>query len=185
MAELFSSLDLIIVAQGELGIDSIEESGSTFAENALLKARHAARLAGLPAVADDSGLSVDAIGGRPGVRSARFAGESASDQENIDKLLAELHAVPDAERTAAFHCAAVFAEPGEDTKPVIAEGRWPGVILRQREGRGGFGYDPVFFDPVAGKSAAVMSAAEKNAHSHRGRAFTLLQQMLRADSPAA
>lgn len=185
MAELFSSLDLTIVAQGELGIESIEETGSTFVENALLKARHAARVAGLPAVADDSGLSVEAIGGRPGVKSARFAGESASDQENIDKLLAELQAVPDAERTAAFHCAAVFAGPGEDAEPVIAEGSWPGIILRQREGSDGFGYDPVFFDPVAGKSAAMMSAAEKNARSHRGRAFTLLQQMLRADPPTA
>jgi len=178
VAELVRELGLVVVAQGELGIDSIEETGSTFAENALLKARHAAAVSGLPAIADDSGLSVAALGGRPGVFSARYAGEEASDEQNISKLLEELAALPMPERNAAFHCAAVYVADA-DADALISEGIWAGEILEERQGSGGFGYDPVFFDPDAGKSAANMTPAEKNARSHRGRAFHELVRMLR------
>ena len=178
VAALFAGQDMEIVAQGELGIEAAAETGSTFVENALLKAHHAAFASGLPAIADDSGLSVEALDGRPGVYSARFAGEGASDQQNIDKLLEELQGVAQEQRGAAFHCAAVYVEP-YSSDAVIAEGVWPGLILQSREGSGGFGYDPVFFDPQAQKSAATMTAAEKNGTSHRGRAFRQLEELLR------
>ena len=176
---LFRTLGLQIVTQTELGITSVEETGETFVENAFLKAQQAARLSGLPAVADDSGLCVDALDGRPGVYSARYAGADASDEENIDRLLAELADTPDEQRTAAFHCAAVFTTD-DGKNDLVAEGRWPGLILRARDGDAGFGYDPVFFDPASGKSAARMSTEEKNAVSHRGRAFRRLEDLLRA-----
>ena len=177
---LFAGLDLALVAQSELGIESPEETGTSFIENALIKARHAASLAGLPAIADDSGLAVAALDGRPGVHSARYAGPQASDAGNIAKLLAQLDGLTGDERVAAFHCVAVFVASQDDPEPLVAEGVWAGRILEQPRGRGGFGYDPVFYDPAAGKSAAEMTAEEKNAASHRGRAFRRLAELLAA-----
>ena len=175
---LLSDLDARIVPQSELGVSAAGEPGTSFAENALIKARHAAAVAGLPAIADDSGLVVAALNGRPGVYSARYSGPDATDDSNIDKLLAEMRDLPDASRGAAFQCVACFAMP-DDPEPLIAEGQWRGCILKQRRGDRGFGYDPVFFDPETGKSAAELSAAGKNARSHRGKAFAALGLLLR------
>ncbi len=178
IAELFSCIDVQVVAQSDFGIESPEETGGTFAENALLKARFAAARSGLPAMADDSGICVDALGGRPGVRSARFAGEDATDDDNLDLLLQELESVSDAERGAGFHCAAVLAWPGDQHEPIVIEEVWRGVILHERRGEGGFGYDPVFLDPDKQKTGAEMSRDEKNAISHRGKAFRRLRDRL-------
>lgn len=177
---LFAGLDFVLTAQSELGIDSPAETGASFAENALIKARHAASLAGLPAIADDSGLAVAALDGRPGIRSARYAGRQATDAGNIAKLLRELDGLTGDERSASFHCVAVFVASKEDPEPLVAEGVWPGRILEHPRGQGGFGYDPVFYDPAAGKAAAEMTAEEKNAASHRGRAFRRLAELLAA-----
>jgi XTP/dITP diphosphohydrolase len=179
IAGIFSGLNIEIVAQSRLGLESPEETGSTFVENALLKARHAAEHSGLPAMADDSGIAVDALNGRPGVRSARYAGENATDEENLDLLLEELKGVPDSERGGGFHCAAVLVFPGDTREPLIVEEVWRGTILRERRGRGGFGYDPVFLDADSQKTGAEMSREEKNAVSHRGRAFRMLCANLR------
>lgn len=179
IAELFAELDVEIIAQSEFNIESPEETGDTFVENALLKARYAAAKSGLPAMADDSGIVVDALNGRPGVRSARYAGEEASDDENLDKLIEEMKDVPDERRGAGFHCAAVLAFPDDAQDPVIAEGVWRGMLLHERRGQGGFGYDPVFLDTVAGKTGAEMTREEKNGVSHRGQAFRQLKNLLR------
>jgi XTP/dITP diphosphohydrolase len=179
IARILSHLDIVVVPQTHLGVDDADETGSTFAENALLKARHAARATGLPAIADDSGLVVDALDGRPGVYSARYAGPAADAERNIDRLLAELGGVPDGERTAAFHCVACFTM-NETSEPILAEGEWRGEILRARQGAGGFGYDPVFFVPELGCSSAELSAAEKDSHSHRGKALRELARRLGA-----
>jgi len=174
---LLAGSGIEIIAQRDLGVQSVEETGATFVENALLKARHAALATGLPAIADDSGLVVDALDGRPGVFSARYSGAGASDDSNIDKLLQELQGVDDASRGAAFHCAACFIMP-DDGDPVIAEGEWRGAILRERRGENGFGYDPVFLDPESGLSAAELDSEQKNQRSHRGKALArLVQQM--------
>jgi XTP/dITP diphosphohydrolase len=167
-----------IVPQTELGVGDADETGSSFVENALIKARHAADLTGLPAIADDSGLVVDALDGRPGVYSARYAGVQASDDDNIEKLLHELRGLPDDKRTAAFHCCAVYVSADNSTS-LVAEGRWQGRILGERRGTGGFGYDPVFFDPECGRSAAELGPELKNARSHRGKALAALAEMLR------
>ena len=167
-----------IVPQTELGVGDADETGSSFVENALIKARHAADLTGLPAIADDSGLVVDALDGRPGVYSARYAGVRASDDDNIEKLLHELRGLPDDKRTAAFHCCAVYVSADNSTS-LVAEGRWQGRILGERRGSGGFGYDPVFFDPECGRSAAELGPELKNARSHRGKALAALAEMLR------
>jgi XTP/dITP diphosphohydrolase len=175
---LLESLGLELVAQGALGIAAPAEPASTFLENALIKARHAARESGLPAIADDSGLVVDALEGAPGVRSARFAGSGASDEANIDKLLGALRGVPAGRRTARFHCVvAALLEP-EDPVPLIAEGSWEGRIAEHRAGSGGFGYDPVFVDPLLGATAAELPPAVKNEVSHRAQAFRALARAL-------
>ena len=179
IAQLFAELDVEIIAQSEFGIESPEETGETFVENALLKARYAAGKSGLPAIADDSGIAVDALDGRPGVRSARYAGDDASDDENLDKLIEEMQDVPEESRGAGFHCAAVLAFPDDEHDPVIAEGVWRGTLLHERRGQGGFGYDPVFLDIVAGKTGAEMTRDEKNGVSHRGQAFRQLRDLLR------
>jgi XTP/dITP diphosphohydrolase len=167
-----------LVPQSDFGIESPEESGSTFRENALIKARHASNLAGLPAIADDSGLAVDALMGRPGVRSARYAGPHASDADNVDKLLTELRDVADERRGARFHCVAVFLACAGSATPRVGYGEWSGRILRQRRGSGGFGYDPVFLDSGSGRSAAELAPEEKNRVSHRGQAFQELARLL-------
>jgi XTP/dITP diphosphohydrolase len=179
MSRILGDLDITVVPQADFGVSDIEETGSTFVENALIKARHAASATGLPAIADDSGLAVDALDGRPGVYSARYSGPDADPERNIDRLLAELDGVPDEQRDATFHCVACFVTP-DDSEPIIAAGEWRGVILRERRGDGGFGYDPVFFDTELGRSSAQLSSEQKNARSHRGKALQELARQLRA-----
>lgn len=179
LAEPLADFGLEIVAQTDLGVEAPEETGLTFIENALLKARHAARVTGLPAIADDSGLAVDILGGAPGIYSARYAGPDASDTQNLDKLLDALKDVPDEQRQAAFHCVLVYLRHADDPTPLVFHGRWPGVITRQSVGEGGFGYDPIFYVPQQGKTAAEMTKPEKLAVSHRGQALTLLLDALR------
>lgn len=178
LTDLLGPLGLTPVAQGELGVGEAEEPAVTFVENAILKARHAARITGLPALADDSGLAVDALGGAPGVRSARYAGDTASDADNVRALLDALKDVPEGQRTAQFHCVLVYLRHADDPTPVICHGRWPGSILPEPRGEGGFGYDPVFLVPETGTSAAELPRAEKGRISHRGRALALLLDQL-------
>ena len=177
MREILGGLGLELVAQSELRITDAEETGSTFVENAILKARHAARASGLPALGDDSGICVDALDGAPGLRSARYADTHGDSAANIAKLLDALRDVPDARRTAHFHCSIVLLRKPDDPAPLIAEGRWHGTILHVPRGAGGFGYDPVFFDPAFGKSAAELDAATKNHVSHRGQALAKLREL--------
>jgi len=177
LAEIRSLLEPLgadVRPQTDFDLPEAVEDGDSFVANALIKARHAAALTGLPAIADDSGLAVDALDGRPGIRSARYAGCGASDDDNIDRLLAELAGVPDERRGAGFNCAAVFVADAGDEAPLVEEGVWRGRILAARRGRGGFGYDPVFLDPETGRAAAELTREEKNARSHRGRAFRAL-----------
>jgi XTP/dITP diphosphohydrolase len=165
--------------QSEFAVSPVEETGATFLANALLKARHAAQVTGLPALADDSGLEVDALGGAPGIRSARYAGPEADDAANNAKLLAALAGVPNPQRTARYRCVLVWVEGPDDESPLIAEGVWEGRILEGPRGQGGFGYDPLFLDPETGLAAAEMGAAAKNARSHRGQAMARLRTLLK------
>lgn len=167
-----------LLPQGALDVPPAEETGDTFTANALLKARHAARLTGLPALADDSGLEVDALGGAPGVRSARYAGEAADATANNRKLLEALAGVPQERRTARFRCVLALVRHAEDPAPLLAEGSWEGRIALAPRGAGGFGYDPVFIDVATGLVAAELDPAEKNARSHRGRAARALAVLL-------
>ena len=178
MREVLAGLDVQLVAQGELGVDDAEETGTTFVENALLKARHAARLTGLPALGDDSGICVDALGGAPGLYSARYAGRHGDSGANIAKLIEALRGVDEPQRTAHFHCTIVLLRSADDPAPLIAEGRWYGRILDAPRGGNGFGYDPVFFDPVLGLGAAELDAQTKNRLSHRGQALAQLKSLL-------
>ncbi len=175
---LLQNVPMELVPQSMLDIQAVEETGKTFRENALLKARHASRGAGLPAVADDSGLLVDALGGRPGVRSARFAGEGASDGANVAKLLRDLAGVAEAQRTARFECVVAYVRNPDDAAPVIACGTWRGRILCGPRGDKGFGYDPVFLVPELGLSAAELSPSRKDELSHRGQALRALAACL-------
>jgi XTP/dITP diphosphohydrolase len=174
-----AALDVALVAQSSLGVESPPETGATFVENALLKARHAACATGLPAIADDSGLVVAALGGEPGIRSARYAGETAGDAANTAKLLAALDGVPPGRRSASFHCVLVALLETHDPVPIIAAGQWRGEIAVAPAGAGGFGYDPVFFDPALGLTAAELPAADKNRSSHRGAALRALVESLK------
>ena len=174
---ILEDLNIAVVPQSAYRVSDADETGLTFAANALIKARHAAAATGMPAIADDSGLVVDALDGRPGVHSARYAGAGASDQQNIDKLLAELQQVDDAHRGAVFHCTACFVMP-DGSEPLLATGEWRGSILREQRGAGGFGYDPLFLDPESGKTGAELTATEKNARSHRGKALRQLGDLL-------
>ena len=181
LAHLLADFGLEVVAQTALGVDPAEETGLTFIENAILKARHAAQITGLPAIADDSGLAVDILGGAPGIYSARYAGEAASDQQNLDKLLVALQDVPEGQRQAQFHCVLVYLRHAADPTPIVCHGSWAGEIARASAGEGGFGYDPVFYVPALGKTAAQLTREEKSAVSHRGLALAqLLQAMTRA-----
>ncbi|WP_226427401.1 RdgB/HAM1 family non-canonical purine NTP pyrophosphatase [Xanthomonas sp. NCPPB 2865] len=173
-------LPLRIVAQGELGVDDVPETGLTFVENALIKARHASAVTGLPALADDSGLIVDALGGAPGLYSARYAGSPTDAQANNAKLLDAMRAVPAERRSARFYAVIVLLRHPEDPQPLIAEGSWEGVITTEPRGTGGFGYNPVFLDPVHGLTAAEMDTALKNRLSHRAVALATLQHKLHA-----
>jgi XTP/dITP diphosphohydrolase len=162
--------------------DSPEETGLTFIENALLKARFAARVSQLPAIADDSGLCVDALRGAPGIYSARFAGDGATDAANLQQLLEVLRDVPDASRTARYHCALVYLRFELDPAPIVCHATWEGRIVRERRGTGGFGYDPIFEVQGLGCTAAELSAEEKNRRSHRGQAIQQLLAALRRES---
>ena len=164
-----------LVSQGELGVESPEETGLTFIENALLKARHASAVTGLPAIADDSGLAVDALGGAPGIHSARYAGVDADSRSNVRKLLDALEDTPDDQRGAAFHCCIVVLQRADDPTPFVSQASWRGQITHERRGDDGFGYDPVFFDPALGMTAAELDPATKNRVSHRGQALAALE----------
>ena len=169
-----------IVPQSAFNVMECEETGSTFVENAILKARNAARHCNLPAIADDSGLVVDALDGAPGVISARYAGDGASDQDNLLKLLAQLEGVPEQQRSARFVCVLVFMEHAQDPWPVIAQGVWEGRILTQAIGANGFGYDPIFWVPGHQCSSAELPPDIKNALSHRGQALKRLTDLMQA-----
>ena len=178
IARLLEDLGIEVVAQSEFGVTDADETGTTFAENSFIKARHAAAATGLPAIADDSGLVVDALDGAPGVYSARYSGPDATDDRNIDKLLDALRDVEDPARGAAFCCAATYVTPGDDAA-LLFEAEWRGSILRARMGDGGFGYDPVFLDPASGTSSAMLTPEQKNARSHRGKALRGLVALIR------
>ncbi|MGE5491469.1 MAG: RdgB/HAM1 family non-canonical purine NTP pyrophosphatase [Actinomycetota bacterium] len=175
---LLAPLGFDVVTQGELGVPEAEEPHCTFVENALAKARHAAQATGLPALADDSGLCIEALGGAPGVQSARYAGEPKSDARNNEKLLAAL--AGQSNRKAHFVCSLVLVRSADDPRPIIAEGDWQGEILPVAQGEGGFGYDPLFFVPEYGKTAAELGAELKNRISHRGIAMGILAEKLKA-----
>lgn len=174
---LLAPIGFDLHAQGEFNVPEAEEPHPTFIENALAKARHAARLTGLPALADDSGVCANALGGAPGVFSARYAGEPKSDARNNQKLIADLEA--QADKSAYYYCVLVFVRHADDPQPVIAEGRWDGEIVAAARGAGGFGYDPHFWLPALGKTAAELPADEKNRLSHRGQALRVLVEKLR------
>lgn len=178
IGQLLAGQDMEVLPQSAFDIPEIEETGLTFVENAILKARNAAALSGLPAIADDSGLEVDALKGAPGIYSARFAGPNATDADNNRKMLAELEKTPEKERTARFQCLMVYMRHGKDPVPIICQGTWEGRILREPQGENGFGYDPLFFVPEKNCSAAELPAEVKNAMSHRGKALQCLLQAL-------
>lgn len=173
---LLAPLGFEVIPQGQLGIPEAEEPHCTFVENALAKARHAAQHSGLPALADDSGLCVEALHGAPGVLSARYAGDPKSDARNNEKLLTHLKGHTN--RKAHFYCVLVLVRAANDPQPIIAEGEWPGEILPEQQGEGGFGYDPLFFVPEFGQTAAEMDSETKNRVSHRGRAMQKLIERL-------
>lgn len=181
-SRLLQPLQIEVVQQSALGIPDAEETGMTFIENAILKARHASKISGLPALADDSGLAVAALHGAPGIRSARYAGDHADPKDHIAKLLAAMHDVPDDKRHAEFHCALVLMHASDDPTPVVCDGRWPGVILREARGANGFGYDPVFYVPSQQKSAAELTPEIKNKISHRALAIQALIKRLSESS---
>ncbi|WNG27272.1 RdgB/HAM1 family non-canonical purine NTP pyrophosphatase [Cystobacter fuscus] len=183
MQAMLADLPLRIVSAGELGVGDVPETGLTFVENALIKARHTCAATGLPALADDSGLIVDALGGAPGLYSARYAGSPTNDAANNAKLLEALCDVPAERRTARFYAVLVLLRHAEDPQPLICEGSWEGVILREPRGSNGFGYNPLFLDPVHGLTAAEMAPAQKNAISHRALALRQLKQRLSAITP--
>jgi len=177
--QLLGDRHIEVVPQSSFGVPEAEETGLTFVENAILKARNAARHTGLPALADDSGIEVDALNGAPGIYSARYAGAGASDEANLRKLLAALEGVPDAERGARFQCVIAYLRHAEDPTPLICQGTWEGRILTAPRGANGFGYDPVFFVPDEDASSAELPADVKNRLSHRGQALRRLLEALR------
>ena len=176
-AELLAPIGYDVRPQGEFDVPEAEEPFITFVENALTKARHAARLTGLPALADDSGICVNALGGAPGVWSARYAGEPKSDARNNEKLVADL--ASHADKSAYYYCVLVFVRHAEDPQPVIADGRWNGEVRAAPSGQGGFGYDPHFWLPAQQKTVAELTAEEKNRLSHRGQALRALIEKLK------
>ena len=172
--QVLAGLDMVVLPQGEFDVVDAEETGLTFVENAILKARNAAQHTGLPAIADDSGLEVDVLAGAPGIYSARFAGEGASDQANLEKLLDALQDTPEENRTARFQCLMVYMRHANDPTPLICQGSWEGRILTAARGSNGFGYDPVFYVPTHDCSSAELPAETKNQLSHRGQALRKL-----------
>jgi XTP/dITP diphosphohydrolase len=178
LGTLLAPFGFDLVAQSTLGVETPEETGKTFAENALLKARHAAATTNLPALADDSGIEVDALGGRPGIYSARYAGEGASDQANLRKMLDEMRDVPAPQRTARYQCVIAFVATAKDPRPILASGTWEGTLLSAPRGLGGFGYDPIFVPRGFERTAAEFDPGEKNSLSHRGQALSTLVTQL-------
>ncbi len=175
-----------MVPQSQYNVDAAAETGLSFIENALIKARHAARISGLPALADDSGIAVDALHGAPGIYSARYAGEGASDAENLNKLIAAVEPLPVNERTARYHCVIAYLRHAEDPVPLIATGTWEGSLITEPRGTNGFGYDPIFYLEQHGCTAAELDPAVKNRLSHRGQALRgLLQQLTGEMQPQA
>ncbi|WP_438951880.1 XTP/dITP diphosphatase [Porticoccus sp.] len=179
---LFESLPFDILPQSDFEVPEGIEDGLSFVENALIKARQASRFTGLPAIADDSGLEVDALNGAPGIYSARFSGENATDQQNNLRLLTLLQNVPREQRTARFHCLLVFLRHAEDPTPLICQGTWEGLIGVTPEGNNGFGYDPLFFIPELDCTSAQLGKDEKNRISHRAKAMALLREQLASSS---
>jgi XTP/dITP diphosphohydrolase len=178
LQNMLNELNLTIIPQANLNVSDAEETGLTFVENALIKARHACEQTGLPALADDSGLTVAALHGAPGIYSARYAGAHADAQANVTKLLTEISTVPLTDRQAAYYCVLVFMRHAKDPTPLICEGRWQGEILTAPKGTGGFGYDPVFYVPTKNKTAAELPLHVKNQLSHRGQALRKLLKKL-------
>jgi len=176
--QVLAHLDMQLVPQSEFNVSDAEETGLSFVENAIIKARHAAAISGLPALADDSGLEVDALQGRPGIYSSRFAGDKATDGDNIQKLLTELKGVESQQRSARFRCVLVYMRHAEDPSPVIAQGSWEGFILEEARGQNGFGYDPVFYIPEHQRTSAELEAETKNQHSHRARALEQFVELM-------
>lgn len=178
LASLLANHHIDIKPQSEFNVGDVAETGTTFVENAIIKARHAAKITGLPAIADDSGLEVDALNGAPGVYSARYAGENASDDDNTNKLLAALENVAEDKRTARFHCVLVYMRHENDPTPLICHGVWQGSIAREKLGEQGFGYDPVFWQAEYNMSSAQLPRELKNQLSHRGQALQKLVPLL-------
>jgi XTP/dITP diphosphohydrolase len=185
LQELLAPLNFDVQPQSLYTAHSAEETGLSFVENAILKARHAAAAAGLPAIADDSGLEVDALDQAPGILSARYAGPGASDEENLQKLLRELRNYDSEQRTARYRCALAFMRSAHDPSPLICQASWEGRIIDTPRGNGGFGYDPIFELVDRGLTAAEISAAEKHRLSHRGQALRALVELLRREARAA
>lgn len=177
-AELLGGLHLDIIPQAQLGVSDVDETGLTFVENAIIKARHAAQITGLPAIADDSGIEVDALNGAPGIYSARYGGPGATDTINNQKLLLALADVPAGQRSARYQCLIVYMRHALDPTPIICSGSWEGQILTAPQGRSGFGYDPIFFVPTHQCSGGELDAVEKNRISHRGQALRKLLDAL-------
>jgi len=180
LKEMLAPFGLNVIPQSEFNVEEVPETGTTFVENAIIKARHAAKVTGLPCIADDSGLEVAALNGAPGIYSARFAGSDATDGTNIDKLLNELKDVPEGQRQARFVCVLVFMRHADDPTPFICQGFWDGEITTERHGENGFGYDPVFFQPELNCTSADLSPEQKHQLSHRGKALKQLLTQIQA-----
>lgn len=178
LARMLEPLNIDVIPQSEFDVPEVPETGTTFVENAIIKARHAAKITGLPAIADDSGLAVDVLGGAPGIYSARYAGENACDQDNIDKLLDALQGTDNPARTARFLCVLVFMHHSDDPTPIICQGEWHGEINHEQQGNQGFGYDPVFWVESEKLTAAQLTKQRKNALSHRGQALAQMVKQL-------
>ena len=178
IGQLLAGLDIEVVPQSDFNIPEVEETGLTFVENAIIKARHAAQLSQLPALADDSGIEVDALNGAPGIYSARFSGVGASDTQNLEKLLGELKALDNPPRSARFQCLMVLMKHADDPTPLICQGTWEGEIIDTPKGDNGFGYDPIFYVPSEKCTSAQLPAEKKNTLSHRGKALSALLNQL-------
>jgi len=179
MSELLNSFSIEVLPQSQFNVPDVPETGTTFVENAIIKARHASKLTGLPAIADDSGLEVDFLNGEPGIYSARFAGETATDQDNIDKLLNKLEGIMPAQRKARFQCVLVYMRHELDPTPIICQGTWEGSIIETQDGTNGFGYDPIFWVENEQSTSAQLSKQRKSELSHRGKALAELVKLLK------
>lgn len=179
MADILSEFGFDVVAQSEFNVSEVAETGTTFIENAIIKARHAAKETGLPAIADDSGLEVDYLNGAPGIYSARYSGEGATDKQNIEKLLDAMQGVETEKRTARFHCVLVLMRHENDPTPLVCHGKWEGQLLTEEHGENGFGYDPVFFVPEDNCASAELDPSRKKQLSHRGKALASLFKALK------